>query len=413
MKLKTLFIAGCFLTTCGALGAAELSSAASTHINGTFTVHEWGTFTTVSGSDGSLLSGLEVEEERLPNFVHSHNGFAPADKGWSRPVRNVTVKMETPVIYFYSDRERAVHVDVRFDGGSISQWYPGRSGGEMLPPLPWSHPTIETVRALPPVDFARGFDGSVQWKVTVLAPDSVEKINAPASWETPQWPRARVHGANLIKSLPEFVVSRRADLPDSAPVVEGFLFYRGVGNFSVPLTASIGADDTLVLRNTGDAEIPFVWIYDNREKVGGRYAWSGPLAAGKSVDVSWAKIHFGPDRTKALVEPLKAAGLSEDETRAMLATWKESYFERPGLRVFWIVPRAFTDRILPLTITPKPDKLERVLVGRSEVLTPAFERELVRGFSTDGGKQWTNDRYFRAYRERARQLGVVLPATPP
>ncbi len=194
----------------------------------------------------------------------------------------------------------------------------------------------------------------------------IDGITAPVDWETPQWPRAWIADANRVRT------------PDGA--VEGFLFYRGIGNFAVPLTASVGADDTLVLRNTGDAKIPFVWIYDNREKVGGRYAWSGPLAA----------------------------GLSEDETRAMLATWKESYFDAPGLRVFWIVPRAFTDRILSLTITPKPDKLERVLVGRSEVLTPAFEQELVDGFRKDDGARWTNDRYFLAYRERARQLGVVL-----
>jgi len=81
--------------------------------------------------------------------------------------------------------------------------------------------------------------------------------------------------------------------------------------------------------------------------------------------------------------------------------------------VFWIVPRAFTDRILPITITPKPDKLERVLVGRSEVLTPAFEKELVAEFRADGGVRWANDRYFLAYRERVRQLGVVLKENLP
>lgn len=413
MKPTFVLVVGFLLGAVSALYSGESSPAVSEQIEAPFIVHEWGTFTTVSGSDGRLLPGLEVEEERLPNFVHSHAGFAPADKGWSRPVSNVTVKMETPVIYFYSDRQREVQVDVGFAGGSISQWYPQRSDGETLPAVPWAQPTIEQLRALPPVDFAEGFAGSVQWKVTVLARDSAEKINAPVSWETPQWPRARVGGANRIKGPKGFVESRRADFQESAPVVEGFLFYRGVGRFSIPLTVSFNADNTLVLHNTGDAEIPFVWIYDNREKVGGRYAWSGPLAAGKAVDVSLAKIHFAPNRTQALLEPLKAAGLSDEEARAMLATWQESYFERAGLRVFWIVPRTFTDRVLPLAITPAPDKLERVLVGRSEVLTPAFEAELVRGFSGGGGTRWTGDRYFKAYRERTRQLGVVLANPSP
>src|SRR5205085_10385406 len=34
-----------------------------------FVAHEWGTFTTLAGSDGTLLPGLYHEEERLPVFV--------------------------------------------------------------------------------------------------------------------------------------------------------------------------------------------------------------------------------------------------------------------------------------------------------------------------------------------------------
>lgn len=390
-----------------------IAFAVPLHAGGSFVVHEWGTFTSVHASDGTLLSGLEREEHRLPNFVRSHAGFSPANKGWDRPVKNVTIKMETPVLYFYAEKETPVTVDVGFNGGSISQWYPERSAGEELPALPRPVTDIAQLREMAPVDFAKGFSGSIQWKVSVLAPDTKEKINAPVSWETPQWPRARVVGANLIKGPPGYVETGRADFSMTAPVVEGFLFYRGIGHFSVPLSVRVSETGVMTLVNGGDADIPFVWIYDNREQAGGRYAWEGSLAEGEVRRVEQAKLHLGPERTQTLLEPLKAAGLTEAEARAMLATWKESYFDAPGLRVFWIVPRAFTDRILPISITPKPDKLERVLVGRSEVLTPAFERELVDGFRRDGGARWTNDRYFLAYRERARQLGVVLPKNSP
>ena len=44
-----------------------------------YELHEWGTFTTVSGSDGVLLTGLEVEEEKLPSFVYSHAGMEPGN----------------------------------------------------------------------------------------------------------------------------------------------------------------------------------------------------------------------------------------------------------------------------------------------------------------------------------------------
>src|SRR5262245_11857627 len=117
------------------VGAASLAAARPPvqKSAGGLVVHEWGTFTSVSGSDGQLLPGLQREEEALPIFVHSHEGmaseeqFAYAGKGYQRPLHNVTVKLETPVLYFYSPVALPVHVDVGFNGGSISQWFPDRS----------------------------------------------------------------------------------------------------------------------------------------------------------------------------------------------------------------------------------------------------------------------------------------------
>ncbi len=41
------------------------------------------------------------------------------------------------------------------------------------------------------------------------------------------------------------------------------------------------------------------------------------------------------DMHKALV----AEGLFEDEAYAMLRTWDRAYFQKPGLRLFYTVPR--------------------------------------------------------------------------
>jgi hypothetical protein len=40
------------------------------------------------------------------------------------------------------------------------------------------------------------------------------------------------------------------------------------------------------------------------------------------------------------------------------------------------LPRAWTDRTLPLTLNPKPSQLVRVMVGRAEVLTPELKNRL-------------------------------------
>src|SRR5438132_8735097 len=82
-----------------------------------FVVHEWGTLTSVVGSDGVLLPGLHHEEEDLPPFV--------ADRMKQMKVTpSVVQKMETPVTYFYSPSPRQVQVKVRFPDGIFTQWYP-------------------------------------------------------------------------------------------------------------------------------------------------------------------------------------------------------------------------------------------------------------------------------------------------
>jgi hypothetical protein len=61
----------------------------------------------------------------------------------------------------------------------------------------------------------------------------------------------------------------------------------------------------------------------------------------------------------------------------MVETWSKSYFKSYGLRILYVVPRAWTDGLLPLAIEPAPTAMVRTLVGRVEVLAPSEERELL------------------------------------
>src|SRR5262249_19200646 len=56
------------------------------------------------------------------------------------------------------------------------------------------------------------------------------------------------------------------------------------------------------------------------------------------------------------------------EATALLATWKRSYFDSPGLRLFYLVPRLWTDHYLPLTLSVDAC-VERVMVGRLELIS--------------------------------------------
>ena len=61
---------------------------------------------------------------------------------------------------------------------------------------------------------------------------------------------------------------------------------------------------------------------------------------------------------------------------SMLRTWEVSYFLSPGVRYFFVVPRVWTDHVLPLRLSVAAD-VERVMVGRVELVTPR-QRQLLR-----------------------------------
>lgn len=73
---------------------------------------------------------------------------------------------------------------------------------------------------------------------------------------------------------------------------------------------------------------------------------------------------------KDLSSMLVAAGLYRREADAMVETWRDSWFE-VGSRIFYLVPGATVDALLPLEIQPEPAEVRRAFVGRAEVLTPA------------------------------------------
>src|SRR3954469_7719944 len=88
-------------------GAARLPAAPAAE---GLVVHEWGTFLTMQGSDGVTLDGMYHEEHALPSFVHARSRD-------QLHLPSISVKGETPVIYFYTDRKQNVSVRVDFPQG--------------------------------------------------------------------------------------------------------------------------------------------------------------------------------------------------------------------------------------------------------------------------------------------------------
>ena len=99
----------------------------ATEAVGEFVVHEWGTFTTFSGSDGVFLDfrPLAANHNDLPNYVLDRGYYAQNPAGLlSKSRLRGRVRMETPVTYFYTDRPRSVDVRVDFPDGLLTEFYP-------------------------------------------------------------------------------------------------------------------------------------------------------------------------------------------------------------------------------------------------------------------------------------------------
>ncbi len=315
----------------------EIEAQDQSSKNDRFVVHEWGTFTSVSTSDGRLqlwdpLSG----PSELPSFVYPSYGARQCFKRGLAQVR-----METPVLYFYSDREVSASVRVDFPKGCITEWYP-----------------------LASVDRQ-----NIDWSGFVVQPGAKENFPVDQS-------RSHYYPARETDAAP----IRLGDGREGQQ--EKFLFYRGVGFFNPPLSVSL-KNDRVIARNAGYDQIAQVILFENRA---GRSGWRIHGALKGEAVIERPVLDQSPDTLYCEIEKaLVAEGLYEKEAAAMVKTWRDSWFEE-GLRVFYIVPRRATDAILPIKIKPAPTELARVFVGRSEIITPEMERDIL-----DAVKQFNSD----------------------
>src|SRR6266850_385984 len=177
------------------------------------TVHEWGTFTSIAGDDGNAIQWRTYRSsDDLPCFVYSFGGFKGGLSG--------SVRMETPVLYFYSPRNSAANVKVQFPKGTLTEWYPKESG--------------------------RRTTNSIEWRNIRIAPDAA-----------PDFPvedrGSHYYAARLTDAAPLQVGSQR----------EKFLFYRGIGTFPLPLSAQVTADGKIMVKRLGTETVEGLILFDN------------------------------------------------------------------------------------------------------------------------------------------------------
>jgi hypothetical protein len=294
-------------------------------------VHEWGTFTSVVDETGLPMEWRPFgRPSDLPGFVYSvrENGVdvGPATRpGNLKPVLRALVRLETPVVYFYGTAESEVSVRVSFPEGRLTEWYP-RARRTPLG-LSWEH--VHVVPGSPAV-----------------LPDEGDQ--------------GRYYAARATDAAPLTVDG------DDGPQQEKFLFYRGVGRIVPPAFVTLRGERVTVSNYAGSA-VSEVVLFENR---GGRISYLVRRKRGAQVTLRRDAAGGTMESLRRDLEALLVShGLYEKEASAMLDTWGDAWFEE-GLRVFYVVPQRAADSALPLTVDPPPARTVRVLVARTEILTP-------------------------------------------
>jgi hypothetical protein len=364
MKTPPLVAAAAALLTALALPATS---------RGELTVHEWGTFTVLHGSDGRPIRWYFPwqDQHQLPPFVHRPPVFF--GKAAAGADGRALARMETPVIYFYPDEEMDVSVRASLPSGTLSEWFPNalmmeRSASGMPAALHW------VGRLMPP--------GS---GVAALIPQGTG--DAGRHYDAARAvPEAWVFQSHLP---PPAVQAAPPDEPaPPVPQIDHLIFYRGGADTGLPATVAMMDDGSFELTGHGEFEVPALFAVQATPE---HIAWTQitglqPAAWEDGRNVNAKHFTFPepvaretaiPALRQAVTETLVTEGLTPAEAAAMVETWRDLWFGETGTRVLAVLPEPWVNQTVPLTIEPAPDYTDRVYVARLEILTKSREDSLL------------------------------------
>ena len=345
-------------------------------------VHEWGTFTELQDLEGKSVGGINTDDEPVPKFVH---GIGTVLESTVEPFRNammfgkgirrnpkVKTRLETPVVYFYpptgQEKPLQLNVEVQLRGGWLSEFYPKAQ---------FHAPGLSAM------NIDRNMAGSLTWSgLQVGNLPSEAESHIPKTGEH-VWLAPRKTGAALVQANN----ARPTKEDPNARLIEAekYLFYRGVGGFSGPLQVvtdrkqdrltinsrfyEVGAEESLSVDKAWLVSVGYNGNIAFRT-IDGFEAPHDRAASVASVSRSFRKEDHSSANLHELHREMHAAlvndGLYDDEATAMLETWRDAYFKSPGLRLFYVVPREWTDDRMPLSVSARC-KMERVMIGRIEL----------------------------------------------
>ncbi len=223
------------------LAAALLVISARAGAQEPWQIHEWGTFTSLQDESGQPIGGINTDDEPVPSFVHGvplaiqpQTEFPQVGgKGFPFCHPDVTMRLETPVIYFHPPAGNVIgqtaDVKVKFRGGWLTEYYPNAMSD------------------------APGMTSGV-FQFVRLSSDTVGNL---------EWDNLRIGGDWPLTNTSAHVWTsprdvRAALVHTTGGESEKFLFYRGVGHMDAPLRISRDADTGKLLFHSQLAGLPML-----------------------------------------------------------------------------------------------------------------------------------------------------------
>jgi hypothetical protein len=315
-------------------------------------VHEWGVFG-VNDDREVANADMRAEWAALPKFVFGQTA------GRDLPINQPQVyDVFKPVVFLHSPQPLALEVRVDFPGGAPAVWWP------------------RTVYPAQEFDACPG-DGKkkdafryLEWHVQVKEPPKGQKSNAQLlAVDKGHW----IETLRAVKADDVFTKTNDGErggfikegkgLPDSQYERERFIYYDGLVPIGKRVAVTVKKDKVSV---SSSVKHPLfdVTVVDRRTPDHTRVARLAKLEAGaKGTQLEFAEVDPKEWPEAALVilaKQLTDVGLFEDEAKSLAEVWKKDFFQADGLTLFFRLPQEEYEKLLPMKLKPRPEKLVRV-----------------------------------------------------
>ncbi|HZY85941.1 MAG TPA: hypothetical protein VFE78_13990 [Gemmataceae bacterium] len=301
-------------------------------------VHEWGVFR-VHNDTALANADMRAVWAGLPRFVYGQVAARSLPRHW----QNVEI-VDRPVLFFHTPKAVDVELKVDFPGGTPAVWWPGTER-----PALHGATLVGAAGQQPPFR-------SLEWRLRLKEPPNVARAPAlPAA--------AEGHWVKTLRAVQADDVFARVGERNFGCERERFVYYDGLLPRGKWLAVAVKGE-RVELRNQVDHPVFDVTVVDRRTPGKVRVARLARLdgqAATRALKFTEPEAKgWSTAAVRELAAQLKATGLHADEAGSLAELWKKELFETEGVTAFYRLPQSEYDRLLPLTMSPRPEELVRV-----------------------------------------------------